>query len=82
MVPSKGIETNPKKIAAMMNWPQPKNTTHIRSFLGFCNYYRHSLKDMLKWLSHYTSYLLGKCKEKTNEVEWTKQCEQAFSKLK
>ena len=36
-VSSQGIKTNPKKIAAIVNWPQPKNITQVRSFLGFCN---------------------------------------------
>ena len=44
VVSSKGIETNPKKIAAILNWPQPRNVTQIRSFLGFCNYYRKFIK--------------------------------------
>ena len=40
VVSSKGIETNPKRITAILNWPHPRNITQIRSFLGFCNYYR------------------------------------------
>ena len=44
VVSSKGIETNPKKIAAIINWPQPRNITQVRSFLGFCNYYRKFIK--------------------------------------
>ena len=60
VVLSKGIETNPKKIAAIINWLRPKNVTQIRSFLGFCNYYRNSLGDTLKWLNHSISYSLGK----------------------
>ena len=44
VVSSKGIETNPKKIAAILNWPWPRNITQIRSFLGFCNYYRKFIK--------------------------------------
>ena len=39
IVSSQGIKTNSKKIAANVNWPQPKNTMQVRSFLGFCNYY-------------------------------------------
>ena len=44
VVLSKGIETNPKKIAAIINLPRPKNVTQIRSFLGFCNYYRKFIR--------------------------------------
>ena len=28
VVSSKGIETNPKKIAAILNWPQPRNNSN------------------------------------------------------
>ena len=40
IVSEKGIETDPKKIAAIRDWPQPKTVMDIRSFLGFTNYYQ------------------------------------------
>ena len=44
VVSSRGIETSLKKIAAILNWPQPQNITQVRSFLGFCNYYRKFIR--------------------------------------
>ena len=83
VVSSKGIETNPKKIATIVNWPRPKNITQIRSFLGFCNYYRKFIKGYAQVARPLYQLLTGEnAKKKTNEVEWTEQCEQAFSKLK
>ena len=35
-----GIETNPKKIEAILKWPRPQTMTQVHSFLGFCNYYQ------------------------------------------
>jgi len=29
-----------KKIKAIVNWQKLENITQLRSFLGFCNYYR------------------------------------------
>jgi len=29
-----------KKIKAIVNWQEPENVTQLKSFLGFCNYYR------------------------------------------
>jgi len=29
-----------KKIKAIVNWQELENVTQLRSFLGFCNYYR------------------------------------------
>ena len=83
VVSSKGIETNPKKIAAIINWPRPKNITQIRSFLGFCNYYRKFIRGYAQVAKPLYQLLTGQnAKKKTNEVEWTEQCEQAFNKLK
>ena len=83
VVSSKGIETNPKKIAAILNWPQPRNITQIRSFLGFCIDYRKFIKGYAQVAKPLYHLLTGdNAKKKTNEVEWTEQCEQAFSKLK
>ena len=83
VVSKEGIETNPKKIAAIVNWPRPMTVTHERSFLGFCNYY-------WKFIKHYAQvakplYQLvsrDNAKAKRKEVEWSKECEEAFLKLK
>ena len=39
IVSSRGIKTNPRKIVAIVNWPQPKNITQVISLLSFCNYF-------------------------------------------
>ena len=83
VVSSKGIKTNPKNIAAIFNWPQPRNITQIRSFLGFCNYYRKFIKGYAQVAKPLYQLLTGEnAKKKTNEVEWSEQYEQAFNKLK
>ena len=40
VVLEKGISTDPKKTEVIRHWPQPRNVTELRSFLGFCSYYR------------------------------------------
>ena len=40
VVSENGIETDPKKMEAVRNWPAPKTVTEIRGFLGFTNQYR------------------------------------------
>ena len=37
---NKGIETYPKKVAAIHDWPQPWMVTEVCRFLGLTNYYR------------------------------------------
>ena len=40
IISKNGIETDPKKIEAIENWPVPHTVHDLRSFLGFTNYYR------------------------------------------
>ena len=35
-----GIKTDPRKTEVVSNWPTPDNVHKLRSFLGFCSYYR------------------------------------------
>ena len=44
VVSKEGIETNTKKIAAIVNWPRPMTVMQVCSSLGFCNYYRKFIK--------------------------------------
>ena len=39
VVSKEGIQTDPKKVAAIHKWPKPTNMTDVRSFLGFTNSY-------------------------------------------
>ena len=45
IVSQDGISTDPAKIEAVVSWPRPKTVTELRSFLGFCGYYRRFVKD-------------------------------------
>ena len=44
-VSSKGLSVDPKKVAAVANWPLPTDITSTRSFLGFTAFYRRFIKD-------------------------------------
>lgn len=46
-VSEKGIETDPEKIEALKTWPNPTLKV-LRTFLGFCGYYRRFIKDYSK----------------------------------
>ena len=79
IVSSQGIETNPKKIKANINWPQPKNITQVHSFLGFCNYYQKFIMNYAQIAKPLYLLITGdNAKKKTNEVKWTDKCDKAF----
>ena len=40
IVSKDGIEIDPKKIKAIVNWPRPTTVTDVHSFLGFTSHYR------------------------------------------
>jgi len=40
-----GVAADPTKIEAVTNWPRPHNLKALRSFLGFCGYYRRFIKN-------------------------------------
>ena len=45
---AEGVAVDPAKIEAVIEWPQPKNITDIRSFLGLAGYYRRFIKNFSK----------------------------------
>ena len=78
-----GIETDPKKISAICNWPQPQTVTEVCSFLRFMNYYRkfiHMYAQIAKPLNTLGSGDNAKSMKKL--VKWSEDCETAFQKLK
>lgn len=40
-----GVSPDPEKIEAVTNWPQPTDLKTLRSFLGFCGYYRRFIAN-------------------------------------
>lgn len=40
IVSVEGVAADPAKIEAVTTWPKPTNLKTLRSFLGFCGYYR------------------------------------------
>ena len=77
IVSASGIKTDPKKIQAVRDWPEPNNVTELRSFIGLCSYYRRFIlgfANIAKPLHRLTS--------KGEPFVWTCECSQAFEKLK
>ena len=77
VVSEEGIATDPDKIAAIQDWPTPRNLTELRSFLGTCSYYR----KFIRGFSHVAKplYILT---EKNRLFLWNDEAEKAFKTLK
>ena len=48
IVSAEGVSTDPEKLDAVTSWPRPTNVTELRSFLGFCSYYRRFVEGFAK----------------------------------
>ena len=65
---------DPVKVASVRDWPTPTTTKGVRSFLGFCNYYRAFVQDFALPLNALT--------RKGQEFAWGEKEQQAFNLLK
>ena len=77
IVGAKGIETDPDKVAVVQKWPRPVNVHDIRSFVGFCSYYRLFLPNFAA-----EAKPLILLTEKQAEFRWEEEQEQSWQKLK
>jgi hypothetical protein len=73
----KGITCmDPIKIAGIKNWPTPTKVKDIRSFLGFCNFYR----PFIRGFAH-VARPLNELTRKDIEWTWTERHQKAFEEL-
>ena len=76
-VTSDGIKPSREKINAIRKWDKPQNVSQLRSFLGFCSYYRRYIQNFSKIAGPLNSLL-----EAGQSFQWTQDCEKAFQGLK
>ena len=77
VVSENGISTDPRKVGVVKTWPEPANITELRSFLGFCSYYRRHIENFAEIVKH-----LHKLTQKDKTFSWSDSCQQAFETLK
>ena len=74
-----GRETEPKKIADIRDWPQPKTMTNLMSFLGFTNYYRKFIYRYAQVAKPFNKLISGEnAFKKKRVVEWNSAWKEAF----
>jgi hypothetical protein len=45
VVSASGVSTDPEKIKAVLNWPEPTTSADVKSFMGLCSYYKRFIPD-------------------------------------
>ncbi len=45
IITTEGVRVDPDKVAAVVDWEEPQDARGVRSFLGFCNFYRRFVRD-------------------------------------
>jgi hypothetical protein len=68
---------DPVKIAGIKNWPIPTKVKDVRSFLGFCNFYR----PFIRGFAH-LARPLNELTRKDAEWSWEDRQQKAFDELK
>jgi hypothetical protein len=68
---------DPIKIARIKNWPTPTKVKDVRSFLGFCNFYR----PFIRGFAH-LARPLNELTRKDTEWSWETRHQNAFEELK
>ncbi|XP_039056314.1 uncharacterized protein LOC120199222 [Hibiscus syriacus] len=77
IISARGVQVDPSKIEAIINWKRPKNISEIRSFLGLAGYYRRFVEGFSIIASPLTKLL-----RKNVPFDWGEAQQESFEKLK
>jgi hypothetical protein len=72
-----GVEVNPEKVKAVVEWTRPTSMFEIQGFLGLAGYYRRFIDGFSKL----SGPLIALTRKNAHYV-WMDECEQCFQELK
>ena len=72
-----GTICDPQKTEAVQNWPQPKTSKEVKSFLGLVSFYRAYIPDCA-----HIAYPLIHLTKTTVRFKWDEKCKESFNALK
>lgn len=73
-----GIEPDPEKIKAIVDYPIPKNVKDIRRLLGMAGWYRRFLRDF----ATVTTPISDMLKKSKTKFTWSREADEALQSLK
>ena len=90
---AKGIAPNPEKVDKVRDWPVPKTSKEVHSFIGLASYYCRFIPNFTKWSkplnalivppAHQAKVHRGEMKKsELTEFVWSKECQEGFDALK
>lgn len=71
-----GLHKDPKKVAAIVDAPKPKDVSEVKAFIGMVNYYGKFISNAIQLL-HPLYQLL-----RNDTFKWTSRCDRAFKEVK
>ena len=88
VISDKGIETNPNKVLAIANYPQPRTLKDLRAFIGLAGYDKRFIGDFANLAKPHSSLLRGedgrvsKNDSKKKIINMNQDAIEAFNKIK
>ena len=90
---AKGISPNPEKVDKVLDWPIPKTSKEVHSFIGLASYYRRFIPNFVKWSkplnalivppAHQAKVCRGDMQKlELTEFVWSRECQEGFDALK
>ena len=80
---SQGVKPNNTKVKAIVEFPQPKDVSSLKRFLGTLNFHRKHIKDFASVAMPLTALTRNdKTTATTVKFQWSVNCENTFSTLK
>jgi hypothetical protein len=72
-----GVSADPNRIAAILNYPAPRNVRQLRQFLGTCNFHSRFVIGYANYIAPLTPLL-----QQGGKWKWTQESQDAFLKLR
>ena len=90
---AKDISPNPEKVDKVRDWPLPKTSKEVHSFIGLASYYRRFIPNFAKWSKPLNTLIMPPAhqakvrggemkKSELTEFVWSKECQEGFDALK